>query len=199
MLVIVTDNQPPVMTCPPSITTTGTGTPCTAAAIYSPPTASDNCAGTLTPFLLNGLASGSQFPAGVSTNIWQAVAPNGQTTQCSFTVTVQCPANRNAGQSQQQERGEAATLVQPLSFSIAPNPADNRVSVDIQGGAKTTTLGRHLMVLDAQGRKVWSQSLAPDQDQTTLHVRDWAAGLYVVCLLDGATMAVQRLVVVRGE
>lgn len=68
MTVTVVDNQLPVTNCPGPISVAGSGNPCTATVFYANPTASDNCAGALTPFLLSGLTNGSSFPAGVTTN-----------------------------------------------------------------------------------------------------------------------------------
>lgn len=126
MTVTVVDNQLPVVTCPPPVAVDGSGTPCTATVFYATPTASDNCAPTLAPFLFSGLASGSVFPAGSTTNTWRAIAPNGQTADCSFTVTVNCPSARNTGTDSRdaEARTEAPKpQTRKLETQLFPNPA----------------------------------------------------------------------------
>ena len=44
--VVVTDNQPPVITCPTDVTVSTDPNLCTAVVCYTLPTATDNCAGT---------------------------------------------------------------------------------------------------------------------------------------------------------
>ncbi|MFN8777749.1 MAG: HYR domain-containing protein, partial [Flavobacteriales bacterium] len=83
--VTVNDTQSPVITCPANITTTATTGVCTAPVTYSV-TATDNCSSTITQTA--GLPSGSLFPVGVTTNTFVATDPAGNSTTCTFTVTV---------------------------------------------------------------------------------------------------------------
>jgi hypothetical protein len=90
----------PTITCPANIVTNNSpSTACSAVVSYSI-LGSDNCtAPSLTQ--TSGLASGSAFPVGVTTNIWRATDASNNTRTCSFTVTVNditipnitCPAN----------------------------------------------------------------------------------------------------------
>jgi hypothetical protein len=84
--VTVRDAQPPAITCPANITVTTPIGSCTAIANYTV-TATDNCPG-VTTALVSGQASGSQFPLGVNTVVWRATDAAGNTSTCSFTVTV---------------------------------------------------------------------------------------------------------------
>src|SRR5438477_140844 len=60
---------------------------CGAVVSWTAPTATDNCAGaTITQTA--GLASGSLFPAGVTTVTYTATDAAGNTAACTFTVTV---------------------------------------------------------------------------------------------------------------
>jgi len=97
--VIVADTSPPVITgCPPNqIVTTNT---CNATATWTPPVATDKC----TSLLTSNRLPGSTFPAGVTTVTYTAKDQLGNTSTCSFTVTVVdnaapvitgCPANIN--------------------------------------------------------------------------------------------------------
>jgi HYR domain len=196
MVVTVTDNQPPVINCPAAVVATGTGTPCRATVFYSSTTAFDNCAGTLTPFLVTGLASGSQFPAGVTTNTFRAVAPNGQSAECSFSVTIDCGSGMGNNGVEVRNADLSIQHGAPLELKLAPNPALSTVTVSIEGvGAK----GGTLLVYDAVGRLVLRQVIAEDQRTAVFQVEgsEFASGLYRVNLRTETGMVTKTLVVVK--
>ena len=83
-IVNVVDTTPPSITCPANITTTCTGNG-GATVTYSAST-SDVC--DAAPSLVCTPASGSLFPAGVTTVNCVATDASGNTNRCSFTVTV---------------------------------------------------------------------------------------------------------------
>jgi subtilisin-like proprotein convertase family protein len=86
--VTVNDTQPPSITCPANVTTTGTTlTGCTFAAVvtYPAPAVSDNCPGVTVVCLP---ASGTTFGEGTTTVTCTATDTTGNTATCSFTVTV---------------------------------------------------------------------------------------------------------------
>ena len=83
--VIVRDVQPPVITCPANITRVNDPGQCGAVVNYTV-TASDNCTSTVILTVLP--ASGSFFPVGVTTVNARATDASGNTSTCSFTVTV---------------------------------------------------------------------------------------------------------------
>ncbi len=96
--VTVTDNQAPVITCPANITAIATSAN-GAIVNYTAPTGTDNCPGATTT-QIGGLGSGATFPIGVTTNIFRVTDAAGNSTTCSFTVTISglapvivCPAN----------------------------------------------------------------------------------------------------------
>ncbi|MFN8396249.1 MAG: HYR domain-containing protein [Bacteroidia bacterium] len=98
--VTVTDNQLPVITCPSNMSVNNTPGQCQAAVTYSTPSGTDNCTGQTTTQIA-GLASGANFPVGVTTNTFRVVDASGNSASCSFTVTVTdnqlpsitCPSN----------------------------------------------------------------------------------------------------------
>jgi gliding motility-associated-like protein len=98
--VTVTDQVAPEITCPADIVAVANDGDCEAVVNYPDPTATDNCTiPTIT--LIDGLASGSVFPVGVTTVTFEATDGNGNSATCSFTVTVSeavpptitCPAD----------------------------------------------------------------------------------------------------------
>jgi hypothetical protein len=200
--IIVTDNQPPSISCPPSVVVTGSGTPCEKVVLYDNPTASDNCTGTLAPFLFEGFASGSIYRAGVTTNIWRAVASNGQSSTCSFTITVECGGGMS-GNSALENRDEhtevqANTLEQAnkLDLRLAPNPATSSVIVSMEGMDDS---GGVLLVFDPMGRLVLQQVLKSEQQTITLNLEnaEFAPGLYLVNLRTEKGMVTKTLVVYK--
>ena len=98
--VTVTDATAPTITCPPNVIANNPSNACSVTAVYGSITATDNCtAPTIT--LASGQASNTSFPVGVSTVVYRATDPSGNSATCSFTVTVKelipptitCPAN----------------------------------------------------------------------------------------------------------
>ncbi|WP_114317104.1 HYR domain-containing protein, partial [Winogradskyella tangerina] len=97
--VTVIDNEDPTITCPANITVNNDNGVCGADVNYNVPFA-DNCPGS-TIAQTAGIASGGTFPIGTTTNSFTVTDAAGNTTSCSFTVTVidnedptiTCPAN----------------------------------------------------------------------------------------------------------
>ena len=196
MVVTVTDNQPPVINCPLPVVATGTGTPCSATVFYGSATASDNCAGTLIPFLVTGLASGSQYPAGVTTNTFRAVAPNGQSSECSFSVTVDCGSGMGNNGVEVRDADLSIQHNNNLDLKLAPNPALSTVTVSIEGVGAS---GGTLLVFDAVGRLALRQVIAENQQTAVFQVdgAEFAPGLYRVNLRTKNGMVTKTLVVVK--
>ncbi len=97
--VTVNDTEIPTITCPANVVVSNDPGQCAAIVTYSV-SFNDNCAGAnLTQ--TTGLASGSSFPSGVTSNSFTVTDGSGNTAACSFTVTVNdteaptitCPAN----------------------------------------------------------------------------------------------------------
>jgi CSLREA domain-containing protein len=83
------DSTPPSITCPANVTVEAT-CPSGAIATYTAPVGTDNCPG-VTTSRTAGQASGSVFPIGSSTVTYTATDASGNSTSCSFTVTVLTP------------------------------------------------------------------------------------------------------------
>ncbi len=83
----VEDNTPPVIDCPSnSIVATDSGL-CTAVVSFPVPSATDDCLFTITQTA--GLPSGSAFPLGDTTITYTATDGAGNSSNCSFTITVE--------------------------------------------------------------------------------------------------------------
>jgi hypothetical protein len=88
-VVTIRDNIAPVLTCPNSITRCAYDN----VVSYPAPVAVDNCllASGGEWQLESGLPSGSEFPIGVTTNIYSFTDPSGNAGTCSFEVIVSAP------------------------------------------------------------------------------------------------------------
>lgn len=85
LAITYTDVTPPSISCPSDVVATNDAGACGATIDYSV-TAMDNCVAPVTQNL--GLASGSLFPVGVTTNSFTATDGAGLSANCSFSVTV---------------------------------------------------------------------------------------------------------------
>jgi hypothetical protein len=99
----VGDATAPSITCPASVMAGSPANACAAVVSYGSITATDNCtAPSIT--LASGQASNTSFPVGVNTVIYRATDAAGNSSTCSFTVTVKdvtapsitCPASVTA-------------------------------------------------------------------------------------------------------
>ena len=98
--IMVVDNEQPQLAGCVNVTTANDPGECEAQVFYNPPTASDNCPGvsvTTTATFDDGtgpapatftVASGDQFPVGVTTITFTATDNAGNTTSCVQTITV---------------------------------------------------------------------------------------------------------------
>ena len=97
------NGQAPVITCPANIVRTNDLGQCSAAVQYGAPTSDDPLDNVA--IVPPGLPSGSSFPIGVNSVIWEATDGGGLTARCTFTVTVSdnqtpvitCPSNQTKG------------------------------------------------------------------------------------------------------
>ena len=160
--VTVNDTELPVITCPGDITVANDPGICGATVTYAV-TTSDNCPGE-TLLQTAGLASGSVFPVGTTTNTFEVTDASGNTASCSFNVTVndteppvancaapftvQLDASGNATISvtdidngSTDNCGIASLSIDPSSFTCAdvgPNTVTLTVT-DVNGNTSTCT------------------------------------------------------------
>lgn len=85
-IVTVIDDIVPVIACPGDISVTTDSGACSAVVTFTDALAFDNCSVSVAQTA--GLSSGSAFPVGVSTVEFTATDAGGNTSVCSFTITV---------------------------------------------------------------------------------------------------------------
>jgi len=84
--IIVEDNEAPTIDCPEDIEVDA-GIDCSAIVNFADATATDNCS-VASIAQIEGPLSGNQFPLGITTITFEAIDDAGNSTTCSFTVTV---------------------------------------------------------------------------------------------------------------
>ncbi|HNB82730.1 MAG TPA: HYR domain-containing protein, partial [Chitinophagaceae bacterium] len=85
--VTVLDTIKPTLTCPANISVPSSFGQCAAIVMFINPNGTDNCPGAITTQIA-GLPSGSAFPVGTTTNTFRVTDASGNSSTCSFTVTV---------------------------------------------------------------------------------------------------------------
>jgi uncharacterized protein YrzB (UPF0473 family) len=121
-MITIQDIIAPTVVCPDDILVNNDPDQCTAIVTFDI-TATDTC-GDATITLVNGLASGSEFPIGDTLNQFEIVDDCGNTTLCIFTVTVE-----------NSEIPEA--ICQNITVELDENGMATITTVDVNGGAGT--------------------------------------------------------------
>ena len=119
-LVTVSDNIAPVLTCPAS----QEASYCSSTITFNVPQAQDNCTINGTPTLITGLVSGAAFPVGTTEQRYSVTDAGGNTTTCSFTITITGSSN-------------VTTVVDPTTCA---GGCDGSASLVISGGGTTPSV-----------------------------------------------------------
>ncbi|HMA47310.1 MAG TPA: immunoglobulin-like domain-containing protein, partial [Frankiaceae bacterium] len=152
-VVHVVDTTDPVLSGLPADILVGTGpaaVTCAALVTWTPPTASDVCAGALTP--VGDHDPGTEFPVGVTTVTYTATDPSGNHASGSFTVTV-VDSTLPAVALGAPNGGEV--LILGTSCSITWTPATDNCAV---AGVD--------LVLSTDGGATWPDTLARNVPNT---------------------------------
>ena len=129
-----------------------------------------NFAGPIVPVLIGGLASGSAFPVGTTTNTYRATDPAGNTATCSFTVTVAdveqptitCPVNitRNT-----DPNVCTATIAVPNPTNLTDNCGVTQLTWVMSGATSGSALGPGINYV---GTKTFNLNGTTGQGVTTI-------------------------------
>ena len=90
--IVVEDNEIPTVTCPADITVSTDEELCTAVVTWTIPTSADNCS---VASITSDSNSGDTFQLGTTTVTYTITDPSGNSTECSFDVTVEDNENPN--------------------------------------------------------------------------------------------------------
>ncbi len=120
-VITIADNEAPIIACPADINVNTDAGECFATASFSPALAFDNC-GVDTMVQTAGLPSGSQFPVGVNTIEFTATDINGNTSICSFTITV-------------TDNEAPVAVCQNITIQLDANGNATITAADVDGGS----------------------------------------------------------------
>jgi len=156
--VIVIDNEAPSISCPGNLFQGVDAGNCSAAVTYTTPVGTDNCPGATTA-LTAGLASGAAFPVGSTTVTYTSTDAAGNSSTCSFLVTVSddetptitCPTDITSG-TDAGSCDAVITWTAPAGTDNCPSPTTIQSGGPASGSAfivGTTTITYR--VTDAAG------------------------------------------------
>lgn len=125
-----TDAVPPTITCPSNLVRSTDANLCTAVVNYPTPTYSDNCSGASAAPVPPSLPSGSPFPKGVTSVVWEVTDVAGLSQRCTFTITVNdterptisCPANQTRGTDPGQCQASVTYATPTAADNCSPAP-----------------------------------------------------------------------------
>lgn len=135
-------------------------------------------------------------------NTWRVIAPNGQSSTCSFSVSVSCGSAPNGGgnNAAQVADRDQGSVTPAAAMEISPNPTTGVFNLRVAGFEHQVLT----TIFDATGRQVWqqrigSEDLAGGQAQVTVDLSEsrFSAGLYLVTVAGDGTVLTQRLIVQR--
>jgi hypothetical protein len=146
----VDTQAPQISGCPPNIIVPAETGTCSATATWTPPTATDDCPD---PVLLSDFQPGDNFPAGATTVTYTASDAAGNTSLCTFTVTVvdeespsiTCPGDQSGTLNANCE----FILPDYTGDADASDDCDENVSVTQSPPAGTPVIGNTIVTLTA--------------------------------------------------
>ncbi|MCB0657911.1 MAG: HYR domain-containing protein [Saprospiraceae bacterium] len=168
VLVVARDTTPPAITCPEDLSST------TSRVIYPEPLVSDNCG--IDSLLVTGFPSGSLFPVGTSLIEFTAVDLSGNTSNCSFQITVDSTTSHRIALSDNW-------------FNIYPNPVADRISILAEASGKTL-----INLYDARGQVLLSKWIDEfPSHEYTLQVPWLASGIYFIQIQSGEKSGISKI------
>lgn len=197
---VMPDVVPPVITnCPPDITVYASEGG-SSQGMWPLPGVTDNCSGVV---LTSNHPCGEIFPPGVTTVEYTATDASGNTTTCTFTVTVLGSVERTAAtkhkgpvtslsllgmpknQSTAGDRQKASVIV-PLEIAVLPNPFTDRLQLNAGNVLETALTVR---VYDLTGRMLATADWQAGVSTFSMHSADWAPGIYLVKIYESSRPA----------
>ena len=125
-----------------------------------------------------------------TTNAWCAVAvfPSGATT-CATSFIAQ-----GDGSTTENFTGSSNGFANQFGAKVSPNPAKGLAYLTVNTTVEGAT---NMMIINTLGATVWSknENLPKGQSVQTLDVSQWAKGIYIVQIQQGANTTAEKLIV----
>ncbi|HWB64593.1 MAG TPA: HYR domain-containing protein, partial [Chitinophagales bacterium] len=177
MLYQSNDTVTPVIACPGNISTTTTGQ--SKVVTFTAPTQAINCTNT-TVQRIAGLASGSVFPVGVTTETYVVTDGAGAADTCSFSVTVTHITGVN-------EVSDNSML------SILPVPATDHITVTYQNKPATKLL---VKLMNTNGQIIDEEKAEPFNGSfnKTFNMSILPSGTYLIELITDSDIITRKVI-----
>jgi hypothetical protein len=182
MIFQTSDTVAPIVNCPSDISTTISGATTTAVIHYTAPTQAANCTNS-TVQLVAGLASGSAFPIGVTTQKFVVTDGTGATDTCSFNVTVNHTVGiQNSGRD--------------YLFTVLPVPATDHITVTYQNSAAPSL---HVKLTSVTGQWIFDDVITPFDGSyaKNLDLKEQAAGTYILEITSDNETVTRKIVKIQ--
>ncbi|MES1181336.1 MAG: Ig-like domain-containing protein, partial [Flavobacterium sp.] len=204
--VTVIDNIAPTVTCPGNISQTLNGANKCSVSINVPnPTTGDNCAVTVVSWVMSGANNASSaltginyvgtqtFNVGVTTITYTVKDAAGNTSTCSFTVTVinsKCQAaNSMLTMTAKPKASQTVEVPDGLRIKVTPIPSDRFFTLTVQSSAKEVV---DITVYDVSGKRL--QQMRGSALQSYHFGDTYIAGTYFIEVRQGLQRVTAKLV-----
>jgi hypothetical protein len=89
--------------------------------------------------------------------------------------------------------GIASNPIPGLQFSIYPNPASDKITIDVTASQGNITSA--IEIVDILGRTVHSESILIQNSSYTVNTSEWEAGVYSVIFSNGNKRSAQKVII----
>ncbi len=178
--ITVTDAEGPTISCPADTTVNNDTGSCSYTVVGTGWDASftDNCAGgTITnDFNNTGTLAGAIFPIGNTTVIWTATDAAGNTSTCSFTVTVV------KGNPCSSPSAKNHNVYNDISVTVYPNPDEGYYTIEI--ASQGSEEGIMMRAYDVSGKLITQKvtDIVSGKNMETMDLTSYPNGVYFIQL-----------------
>ncbi|MEA5459529.1 SdrD B-like domain-containing protein [Arcicella sp. LKC2W] len=189
------DTQAPVFyDCPTDISVVTTGT--TAVVLWDHPAVGDNCG---IPEITYNFEPGMLFPVGITTVTYKAVDAKGNTSYCSFKVTV----TKKTTTSTITNAAARVAVTEEVTFAdnvtIYPNPSNADCSIELSAELMRANKSVEVSILSAAGNVEFAQTATgTERTSVKVPVENMPSGTYFVNVgLENGRMIIKKLQIVK--
>jgi hypothetical protein len=176
------DTIAPNIICPNNITVAPASSKGTVIK-FPKPVATDNCV-VKSKEQISGLLSGSMFPIGTTTISYEATDGSGNSTKCSFTITV-TDANKY---------GMKLAIPGIVGIDVFPNPGNGRFVLQLNNMNPSNA---SVLIMDAKGTIIQRKEISKASFSNTIlfDLGRKAAGIYIVKFVSAESVYATRVLV----
>lgn len=181
--IIITDNINPVISCIGNQTITLTSPSIVYTVVeteFAPLTISDNCTNYTIENDYNNSTSlaNAEFTPGIYTITWTVSDNAGNTSECSFDLTVNGPSGINSAINE--------------DFNIYPNPTSDKINIKF---TKDNIEFATVLVINVDGKTIENKTLTHSNDmETIIDLSKYPSGIYLLKIITNDNIYIERIV-----